>query len=309
MGKIMNRCVLISLVGASFVALSSAAYADEPPAPTGAPAAATAPPAPPAAPAPAPVVAPTASAGGPNAPGVASAGFGGPVASPDDAAADLARLRALAERGQDPVRSYRLGGGLTGLGLGAVAIPVGAVMMGRDSGSIGGGVVLGAGIGSVVGGALVLTGLFDDSPYSAVTAAIAREKAQGKDDRSALRAGEAELKKSVESIRSGRTIGGALIIGLGVASLGAGAVFGLGDFTGPKLERREQDAIAAGFFGYGILTTLVGIQTLLFPTPVESAWDGYSAAKRTAQVGPRLVGVGGGPLPGGGASVGLTGLF
>ncbi len=229
--------------------------------------------------------------------------------SPEDVA-DLARLRALVARGGEPGRSYRLVGGLTGLGIGAVATPVGAVMISRDSGSVGAGIVLGAGIGSAVGGVLVLTGLFEDNPYSAVDSAISREKGAGRTDHDALVAGEAEFKKSVDSMRRGRVIGGGLVMGLGLASLGAGAVFGLGDFTGPKLDRRQQDAISAGFIGYGVLSTLVGLQAMLFPTPVESAWDGYAAGKRTtASVGPRLLGAGGTPLPEGGATVGFYGSF
>lgn len=233
-----------------------------------------------------------------------------PAASNNDDAADLARFTALVRRGHEPTSRYRLAGGLTGLGLGAVTVPVGAVMIGRDSESVGAGIVLGAGIGSIVGGALVLSGLFSDDPYSDAEAAIVREKAQGHDDRSARLAGEAELKRAVDGARTARVVGGAVVLGLGIASLGAGSVFALGDFTGPKLERREQDAIAAGFMAYGVLTTLVGVQSLLFPTTVESTWDGYSAARRSEIASaPRILGIGGGPIPGGGASVGLTAAF
>ena len=82
---------------------------------------------------------------------------------------------------------------------------------------------------------------------------------------------------------------------------------GLADFTGRKLDRSEQDAVAAG---YGLLSTLVGIQALLFPILIESAWEGYSVGEKTrASETPRLLRIGGRPLPEGGASVGFNGIF
>jgi len=276
------------------VLLASAARADEDPSQV--------PVAPSPAVAPAPLPAPVAPA--------ATAVTTATVNAVADDAADLARLRALAFRGHAPVTGYQLAGGLTGIGIGALAVPMGAVMFGRDSGSLAGAAVLGGGIGAALGGGLVLTGLFNDDPYTAMTAAMAREKALGRDDHAAVLAGEAELKKAAAAARWNRTVTGVAVIALGALGLGAGTVFALADFTAPNLSRREQDLISAGFFGYGLLSTLAGVQTLLFPTTLETTWDGYSAAKRsTAASAPRLLNVGGGPLPGGGASVGLTGVF
>jgi hypothetical protein len=233
-----------------------------------------------------------------------------PSAAPAEAE-ELARLRALAVRGASPLADARWAVGLAGLGVSAVATPVGAVMMGRERGSFGAAITLGTGIGAGVGGLLVLSGVFANlDPYSDVTAAIQREKNAGKSDAVALAAGEKAFENAAREARTARRASGIVSLSLGIAGLGAGAVAGLADFTTSRFSRKDQDGVAAAITIYGMLATVSGVGLLFSDTPVESAWNGYSAGKglkRSSAL--RLTGFGASPLPEGGATMGLGGTF
>ncbi len=226
-------------------------------------------------------------------------------------AEELASLRRLALHGASPFADARWAIGLTGLGVSAVATPVGATMIGRDGRSIGAGITLGTGIGAGIGSLVVLSGLLVNlNPYSDIGEAIAREKAAGKSDREALAAGEASFEKSADEARTGRKVAGVLGLGLGIAGLGAGAVTGLADFTSASFSRRDQDGVTAALTVYGMLATISGVAAFFTETPIESAWNGYSAGKGTKRTSAlRLSGFGAAPLPEGGATLGLGGTF
>lgn len=244
-------------------------------------------------------------------PSVGFAGTASPSAPVTVEAEELARLRGLAKRGASPFADARWAVGLAGLGVSAVATPVGAVMMGRDGHSIGAGITLGVGIGAGIGGLLVMSGLFVNlNPYADVTAAIEREKGAGKSDAIALAAGERAFEKAAAEARTARRAGGIVGLSLGIAGLGAGAVAGLADFTTARFSRRDQDGVAAAITIYGMLATVSGVAAFFAETPIESAWSGYSAGKGTKRTSAlRLSGFGAAPLPEGGATLGLGGTF
>ena len=221
-------------------------------------------------------------------------------------AADLARFRVFVGHGDEPARAYRFVGGLASLGVGALMTPVGAVLYSREPGA-GPGIALGVGIASSLGGAFTLLG---SSPYRKAGEAVDRAKALGQDDATALAAGETELRKAAAEERFERRVGGGIFAGLGVTALALGTTFALADFTGRTLDRQDQDGVAAALLVGGGLSVVCGLEAFLFPSPNETAWAGYSAAKLSASAwAPKVNGFGMAPTPGGGASAALSGFF
>ena len=224
-----------------------------------------------------------------------------------DDEADLARFRRFLDEGQSPARTYRIAGGVTGLVLSAGLTPTGAVLMNRSNA---GAFVFGAGIGAGAGGLLVLSGLgLGELPHAKAERAVAQARARGLSPHEALKAGETELQDAAKRAQTARIVGGGLLLGISVLSIGTGAVFAGADFTGRSFTRQDQDNVAVVLLAAGAFSTIGSIQTLIFPTETETMWDGYSAGKSLSARGPRLVGGGFAPLPEGGASFGLSGLF
>ena len=229
------------------------------------------------------------------------------VARGAEHAADLARFRVFASQGDEPTRAYRFVGGLASLGVGALVTPVGAVLYSREPGA-GPGIALGIGIASALGGAFTLLG--SSSPYGKAGEAVDRAKALGHDDATALEAGEAELRKAAAQERLERRVGGGVFVGVGLAALAVGTTFALADFTGRTLDRHEQDGIAAALLVGGGMSVVCSLEAFLLPSPNETAWAGYSAAKRgTSAWAPKINGFGMAPTAGGGASAALSGVF
>jgi hypothetical protein len=200
--------------------------------------------------------------------------------------------------------------GLTGLGVSAVVTPVGAALLAREKDySLGGAMTLGAGIGAGLGSLIVLSGAVS-SPYAKINEEMDQEKAAGKSDKAALAAGEKAFEKAATEARTGRRVGGIVGIGGGVLILGTGAVLGFADFTTARFTRSKQDGFAAAFTIIGALGTISGVAALFTETPIESAWNGYSAGKVSRRTGAlKLTGFGAAPLPEGGATLGLGGTF
>ena len=231
------------------------------------------------------------------------------TSGPDDRASEqLAELSAFLERSDEPARTYRLVGGLVGLGVGGLVIPLGASIYDRDPG-VGAGVTLGVGIGSAVGGALVLLGS-RDRPHRDAANAIAQARGSGRGDAAALAAGEEALRRSAAEARLERLVGGGVLLGLGVTALGLGTTFATADLTSDSFDRDEQDGVAAALLVGGALATTGAVELLFSPMPDEMAWEGYAAGRKVgAAPEPRITGGGVSVLPGGGARLGLVGRF
>lgn len=232
-----------------------------------------------------------------------------PPSGGDDRARErLAELSAYLERNDEPMRTYRLVGGLVGLGVGGLVIPVGASMVERDPG-VGAGVTLGVGIGTAVGGALVLLGS-RPRPHRDAADAVAQVLESGGGDAAALAAGEDALRRAAAEERLARLVGGGVLLGLGVTALGLGTAFATADLTSDSFDRDEQDGVAAALLVGGALGTTGAVELLFSPMPGETAWEGYAAGRKVgAAPAPRLTGGGVSVLPGGGARLGLTGRF
>ena len=221
--------------------------------------------------------------------------------------ADLARFQRYLSEAERPAHTYRIAGGVTGLVLSAGLTPTGALLMKRENA---GAFVFGAGIGFGVGGLLVLSGVgLGELPHAKAERAVAQAKARGLGSREALAAGENQLHDAAKSARTARIVGGGLLLGISALTIGTGAVFAGADFTGRSFTRQDQDNVAVILLTAGAFSAIGSIQTLIFPTPTETMWDGYSAGKRLSTQAPKLVGAGFAPLPEGGATLGLSGQF
>lgn len=231
-----------------------------------------------------------------------------PAGGGDPARAQLAELSAFLERSDEPTRTVRLAGGLVGLGVGGLVIPLGASIHDRNPG-VGAGVTLGVGIGSALGGALVLLGS-RDRPHRDAANAVARALESGRGDAAALAAGEDALRRAAAEERLQRLVGGGVLLGLGVTALGLGTTFATADLTTDSFDRDEQDGVAAALLVGGAVGTTGAVELLFSPTPGEMAWEGYAAGRRVgAAPAPRLTGGGVSVLPAGGARLGLVGQF
>lgn len=284
--------VSAGLAVAAFLGLSSnLARADEaPPLP---PPAATSVPQP---------VVPSSAPPAPPAPSAVAA-----VKPSSDDSADLARFQRYLYEAERPGHTYRIAGGVTGLVLSAGLTPTGALLMKRSNA---GAFVFGAGIGAGIGGLLVLSGLgLGEQPHAKAARAVAQAKARGLGPREALEAGENELHDAAKNARTARIVGGGLLLGISALTIGTGAVFAGADFTGRSFTRQDQDNVAVVLLTAGAFSAIGSIQTMIFPTPTEAMWEGYSAGKRLSNQGPKLVGAGFAPLPEGGATLGLSGQF
>jgi hypothetical protein len=230
-----------------------------------------------------------------------------PLNRSSDDDADLARFQRFLHEADGPARTYRIAGGVTGLVLSAGLTPTGAFLMKRENA---GSVVFGAGIGAGVGGLLVLSGLgLGELPHAKAERAVAQAKARGLGPLEQLAAGEHELHDAAKNARTARMVGGGVLLGISALTIGTGAVFAGADFTGGSFTRQDQDNVAVVLLTAGAFSAIGSIQTLIFPTPTEAMWDGYSAGKRPSTQGPKVVSAGFAPLPEGGATLGLSGKF
>jgi hypothetical protein len=225
-----------------------------------------------------------------------------PVSTSDDGRdEDFAAFRAMAVEQAARNRAIGLGGGLASLGGGAVLGGAGAVMLSRESAGAGA-VMVAGGIALGATGSLGLLGdILSADPFEVALAEAMKVRAAGGTQGAALRRGEAVLWEAARDERSSRLVGGALFSGLGIVAVGVGAALTLADFTRPTFTRREQDVYAGAFVGFGTMGVLVGVESLLVPSRLESIMSGYSP--RSAPIGVRVV------PSARGVGVGLSGTF
>lgn len=221
-------------------------------------------------------------------------------------AMELVRFRAAVARAEHDARAFRIVNGLVGASIGAVAIPSGIALYGRDP-SVGAGVVVGIGIASALDGLGIA--LAWSSPYAKIDSAISASQRAGAGDAAALEAGEHAWAKEARDERLERHIGGGVFLGLGLTALGLGTAFAASDLTTRTFDRREQDGVASALLVGGAAVTIAALASLFVPSAIEAGWDGYGAAKDVAVARPRIVGFGAGPLAGGGGSAGIVGAF
>lgn len=223
---------------------------------------------------------------------------------------DLTTLREVVSAQSGSERAYRWGGGFAELAVGATLLPAGVALYARHGSALTGGMI-GLGAAGILGGVGTLTLGGDQSAHLEVERAMAAARSQGRDDASVLAAGEMALKRSAETARLERRVGGFVCSGLGAVALGLGAVFASADLTGRGFDREQQDGVAAALLLGGAIATTEGLRAALLPSSIEVTWETYQIGKRArgrvAGVAPtlalRMV-----PTPGG-ASMGVAGTF
>ncbi|MFO0667576.1 MAG: hypothetical protein U0174_26730 [Polyangiaceae bacterium] len=289
----------LALLGS--LAFSSIAYADDtaPPLPAPLPSSSAQPAAP----------APTIPSGIEGAQGAPAAPI---VMAPANTTVELQRMRLVLRELSSGDADYRLVGGIAGLGLGAVATPIGISMLARSSSKvddrgtvISGSIVLGAGLGSIIGGILNLSLSFD--PSTRVLEAFERRAAAGVPADVNIAETESDWRARAQTAESSRKLGGGLAMGLGVVAMGIGSYFVLGERFS-NLDRADQDTRGAVLLVGGLVTVLAGLQSFFWKTTVESSWQTYRGVKglaRNTLLRPKVDVT---PLPGGGA-ISLSSLF
>ena len=286
------RSLRLAALTLALLTIARAAFAQEAAAPTAA--------VPPAAP-PVPTVAPAPPAAPPPPPmpGIIVQ-VPAPVGAPSDPAERLASMELLMERLEDPSRRYRLVGGFTALGLGAVTVPLSAVMLSRGSSSeVGPVILLGIGMGEVIGGAFVLAtpGTFA-SGYAPVVERIAAGQKAGEPAEKTLEAAERVWHDRAEAAHDGRRALGGIAFVVGTIATGVGIALDAANPIG-GLARSDQDGFSAAAFGVGYAAILSGVRTLVFPTPVELSWQVYrgGGVEPPRPTAARVVLAGLGPVP------------
>ena len=299
----------LSLVTVVFVAASFSpivAYAEEgqSPPPSSTP---TAPSAPPLAPTPASPPAAVPNLAPAPLPAVPEAG----AATRKESAETLTAFRAWVTPRAEPERAYRWIGAVSELAVGGTLLPAGAVLYSREGSAVTG-ALIGLGVAGLVGGLRTVVFGSDFDAHDRAESAMEHERALGHDDAAVLAAGENELRHAADSQRLERLVGGGIGAGLGVAALGWGAAFAAADFTSSSFTRRQQDGVSVALLLGGAICTVTSLQALLLPSTAEVSWQGYSQTKRAKSVAafaPSEVAFHATPLPGGGASAGISGKF
>ncbi len=228
----------------------------------------------------------------------------------DDARDRLATFRAVVSAQSGREHTYRWGGGLAELAVGATLLPAGVALYTRHGSAITGGMI-GLGAAGLLGGLGTLTLGGDQSAHLDVERAMAEARAHGRDDAAVLAAGENVLKTAAETARLERRVGGFVCSGLGVVALGLGAAFAAADLTGRGFDREQQDGVAAALLLGGAIATTEGLRAALLPSTAEVTWETYEIGKRSPVRAPGAsptVGFRMAPAPGG-ASVGVGGTF
>lgn len=202
------------------------------------------------------------------------------------AGARLPALQRVMGSVDTKAEDYHLAGLVAGLAIGAVTIPAGIVMIDETSAYDSGvpaGVMLGVGIGSVIGGTLQLL-----QPFGAtheLRGELDERLASGAPIDQVVLELEKKWSDAASSAETERMVGGAIGIGAGTILLGLGAVFAFAEVGDIRTEDRHTVAAIGG--AAGALSIIAGLQTFLFETPLESAWNTYAATQDLPRSMPR----------------------
>jgi hypothetical protein len=203
----------------------------------------------------------------------------------------MQRLGELLGHFSAEASSYRAWGSGIGLGMGALLIPVGIVMITSASTTttvggvtvtrdepvgLGGPIVLGLGIGSALGGILNL--VLVSHPFERLSDAFEERRRAGKAPAVVVAETESEWQDKVESQRSLRKVFGVIGVVAGGLVLAGGTAFALAPIS-TSLTRNEQYGLAAALIATGSLSALAGIQLYFFSDPFESSYETYRRMK------------------------------
>lgn len=241
--------------------------------------------------------APPVSPWGTPAPGLAMPLPPPPAAAESDAAQSFERLRGTIAWFQDEERTQRRAVIITGSAVGAVGLGVGVGLMlrGTRSDPMYGLFIGAAGLGFVLGSTLSL--LLPDE-MSPVRDAMENARRANRSAEHALAVTEAAWSRQATRGRRVRRIGGAVMLGTGLAGMIAGAVL-MFTYRGSGTLRPAMSTLSMGL---GATFAVAGAGLTFAPSYVEQGWEVYRRARGL----PLEIGVT--PLQGG-AMVGVGGEF
>lgn len=226
----------------------------------------------------------------------------------EPASARLERLRRVLTEVDEQTDDAKVPVLVGSLAVGAVAIPTGAVMLGRDDDGqqIGGAVALGIGIGSVLGGVIQL--FVNNGATLDMADELDDAVASGAPPEVVVRSVEQQWAQAAADIRTGRKISGVLSTGIGAIGLGVGTALAFVD-TSEDFTSTEQAVTASALIATGALSMIGGLQVFFTESPQEVAWNTYAASNDLPEepiiAAPRLEL---GAVPGGGG-ISFAGAF
>ena len=182
----------------------------------------------------------------------------------------------------DDARATRIFVGVSGLGVGALSIPVGYAVATQDGANETektiGYSVFGWGIGSAIGGVLSLALHID--PSERLADRFDERKESRVPAAQILRETEREWKEVSDRERRGRKFGGVMSIVVGGLALAGGSALLLSNPGSASVDERSQlHGFGAAFVGLGTLALYGGGRLLLTRSDVERSYESYVRTK------------------------------
>jgi hypothetical protein len=200
-----------------------------------------------------------------------------PVDPPDADTVAAANLHEALSIAAGNARDARTTVVVTGLVAGAALVPAGVVLAKRSddvSRSIGVGM-------SVGGGVPLLFSLLSlrSSEMEHLASSFDTLRASGTSDAALVGQLESDWARMAEARHDRRNLGGAIMVGLGLALTGAGLYMLLRDPGVLGLSRNDQYTAGSFLTGPGVPILSVGIRALLQESIEETSWESYRATK------------------------------
>ena len=202
-----------------------------------------------------------------------------PKGNPQSVAVDQTRLGKELDLYAAEANRTRLATALTGLGVGAVMVPSGIVLMGRTDG-----ISRALVIGMIVGGSAQLASvplLLIPTRMDEIRDDFMRRPAS-RESKATVREIENEWRQAAEASRHKRTYVGATMLVFGTTSL----VTGLSLLLAPQgilgMSRKTQYTWGGVMMGIGTPVITIGVRFLLEWSLEESSWEAYRTMKSDA---------------------------
>lgn len=197
---------------------------------------------------------------------------------------DLRVLGSQLQLYSEEADRIRVATALTGLGIGAVLLPSGLILLGRSDG-----LARSVVIGMIVGGALNLASVplvFIPTPMDEIYADFMARPVNA-ESQATIRDIEGKWRQAAEDSRRRRKIVGTTLLIVGSASLISGLTLLLAPEGVLGMSRQAQYTVGGVAMGMGIPMTTVSVRLLLQWSLEESSWHAYRTMKDASR-GARL---------------------
>ncbi len=201
-----------------------------------------------------------------------------PVPQPIDV--DLDHLATELDFFTAEARRARVAEALTGLGIGAVIVPSGLVLLHRTDG-----VSEALVIGLIIGGTAQLVSApfgFLPTRMDEIRDDFRERRWKEPDSKDTVRATENEWRDAAAASRKRRKIVGTTMLGLGAASLATGLTFLLTPSGVFGMNRSTQYTVGGVLTGSGIQITSLGVRFIFEWSAEETSWESYRNMKADA---------------------------